>query len=133
MTRNYLYCDYLSGVTRWLLASNASVILSHEDFSFPRGKGTLRCTSFVVAEKDTNNDGILSGSDLKTFAISQPNGASYTALIKDIEDVMESTLVEENKLIVFYRKDSGIFFATIDLKEMKVSSTSKIFQTEQSH
>jgi len=128
VTRNYLYCDLLSGATHWLLPNNASVILSQEDFCFPADKKTVRWTSFRVVEKDTNHDGILSGSDLESFAVSQPNGTSYAVLLTGMENILESKLIEENKMIVFYRKEGVVFFSTIDLKEMKIKSTQNIYE-----
>ena len=126
--RNFLYCDLVSEETHWLLPNNIAVILSHDDFWFPQEKGSIRWTSFKVVDKDTNHDGILSSSDFQSFAVSQPNGTRYTVLITDIEDVMESKLLEENKMIVFYRKNTGVFFSMIDLAEMKVTSTRNIFE-----
>ena len=127
-THNFLYCELLSGATHWLLPNNNAVILEHHDFCVPPDKEIVRWTSYRVVDQDTNHDGVLSGSDLESFAVSQPNGTSYTVLITGIENVMESKLVAENKLIVVYRKKEGVFYSMIDLNEMKVGTTLNIFE-----
>jgi len=120
-TLNYLYYDLASGNSRWLLPTFNSVINAKDDMYFPGiplDERSLRWTSFTVAE---------AGAHSLSYAIANPDGTSYRVLLKDVDEIINASLVDEFDLVVFYRKSDKSFVCRIDLKDQKIISTTDLF------
>jgi hypothetical protein len=128
-TRNYLLYDSTTGTTRSLLDNNRQIILEARELRRPDGdmKAPPEALFFSVVEKDTNGDGILSGTDKISIALCRPDGQGLTK-INDANGRTTGELVsDDGHTLIVMQDDSGRITAThLDLTTFKVTKTDTI-------
>jgi len=127
---NFIFYDTTTNQQTVLFPANKNVIVESDDFYFPAepcDKRVTKWTSYVVADKDTNNDGIISSDDLKSLAVAQADGNNYHVYLTDLDRVLKTELVGENDFYAFYEQNKSVFVARMDLANQKIVQTQKIF------
>lgn len=128
--RNYLFYDLATDQQTSLFPTTEAVISDCTDYYFPdqpSDKRTVKWTSFVFADKDTNHDGRISNDDLKSLAVTHADGTDYNVYLSNLDQVLKTDLANENTLIVFYEQNGSTSFARIDLAGHKILLTKKVF------
>jgi hypothetical protein len=129
-TCNYVFYDTVTDQVSTLLAANNCVIVKSDDFYFPSepcDKRVTKWTSYVVADKDTNGDGVISDADLKSFAVAQASGQDYHVYLTDLDEVLNTQLMGESDFYVYYEKGGNLFVSRLDLANKKIVQTKKLF------
>jgi hypothetical protein len=124
--RNYMFVHRDNLSASKLLANNNSRILEMEQIGepFPPNKSnnnptksikTVKTLWYVRVDADTNGDKVLSELDRKQIAISDPAGANYTEVIKDIDKILLVYPKGLDRRLVFYTSGNKHFVADVDL------------------
>ncbi len=126
--RNYMFVhrDNLSGSK--LLSSNNARLLNMEQIGEvappekiatdpSRSNWIKKVTTlwYVKVTADTNGDKVLDDHDRKSIAISDPSGANYTEVIKDIDKIIMVYPKGINQRLVIYSSGNKRFVADINL------------------
>lgn len=130
VTCNFIFYDLATNQQTVLFSTNKNVVVESDDFYFPTDpsdKRVVKWTSYVVADKDTNNDGFISSDDVKSLAVAQADGKNYHVYLTGLDRVLQTGLVGENDFFVFYEQDKSVFVARIDLANQKIILTQKVF------
>jgi len=129
-TCNYIFFDTTTNQQTQLFPTNTNVIVESNDFYFPStpcDKRVTKWTSYIVADKDTDNDGVISASDLKSLAITHADGKDFHVYLTDLDRVLKTELIGENDFYVFYEQNHTVSVSRIDLSNQKIIQTQKIF------
>jgi hypothetical protein len=59
-----------------------------------------------------DNDSRLTADDLTTVAITKPDGSDYKELMKEVELIVDHTLLNESELFLIYQK-AGVSYSTV--------------------
>jgi len=103
--RNYLFFDPQTNQARWLKPSMDSIILSTT--CLPKRKDDTcfdppQLFVYEIVEKDTNGDERLSESDLKSLAISDPQGQHFKTILQAVDHVNYAALLSPDRLLILY-------------------------------
>jgi len=141
LTRNYVFLNGDEVSFSKLFATDAQVIvrtidLSEQSTPSPREESSQTCKdapnpiehlAYLVVNNDTDGDKKLSFDDNREFAIADPSGKNYVAVIQDIQDLHGYVHRPElGDLVLIYRREGAHYASTIDLAERKVTSTETI-------
>ncbi|MPW29146.1 hypothetical protein F9L16_09065 [Agarivorans sp. B2Z047] len=124
-TRNYLFINVETNSKYWLFDKNDYLITSiHQlpNTSYSEQTKETKAILYYVVKSDTNNNNSLTSSDLKTVAISKPNGQEYLELLKDIDFVNGYKTVGKDSVIIVFQRDNIAYSATINLDNLTISN-----------
>ncbi len=106
--RNFIFYNRLTGTFHRLLPNEKSLILRYSDIYAPPGsrpapstKG-LKAMSFMVVEKDSNGDGVLTGEDETMWLVVLPDGLRQLRL-ENIGEMLGRPAFSNNELVVIRR------------------------------
>ena len=132
--RNYMFVHRDNLSASKLLTNNSSRLLSLEqigetappDKSNPESMRanwikTVKALWHVRAIADTNGDKILSDLDRKQIGISDPSGANYTEIIKDIDKILLVYPKGIDRRLVIYTSGNQRFVANIEISTRQVT------------
>ena len=122
--RNYLFINKQEGKQHWLLNSNDHLITEASVLSENTGidqEASALAVLFTVIKSDTNNDGRLTANDLKTVAMSQPNGQAYREVIQNIDRLVGYSLMDQASLLVVYERAGIGYSGSVSLADFSVS------------
>lgn len=127
--RNYLFVDATSEAQHWLLPHNRSLFvsretLSHDDYINP--PEPVIAQLYQVVNADSNKDKRLTASDIKTLALSRPDGTGYVEVIPAMNELLGKKLTNGNQLFVLYRYKGVGYRALFDLNAFKQISQTQL-------
>ena len=116
--RNYLFIDTEGDGRTWLLEHNNFLFENRQKISHGNYSSTdepVLAFLYRLVKRDTDNDGRLTNADLKTLALSNPDGSKYTEVLTDIDAFLGSQLTKENTILVVYQREGIGYTSIIDL------------------
>lgn len=85
--------------------------------------------TYLIADKDTNNDKSINQADQKQIAISDASGLRFKVLIDRADRFKGSSLVQDNRVFLFYQVENKLKVAEVDLRSQEIISNSE-FSTQ---
>ena len=124
-TRNYLFINTETSQEKWLF-DHTNYLIERSD-KLRRGdynsKEPIIAILYQVVKLDSDHDNRLSSADLTTIAITKPDGSGYKELIKEVELVVDHTLLNEKELFLIYQKSGVSYSAILNLENMELTKT----------
>ena len=122
--QNYLFYDPADGSSHWLVPGGKGLFLSARDlpertYTKPE-QADVVVVVYDLVEADTNGDGKLTASDVKTIAVSDPIGTRFTRVLTGVEDINGTMLLKSGRLVVLYTTSSVLKAAEIEVETHKV-------------
>jgi len=122
--QNYLYFDPATHSFHWLLPGNRRLILDATELpagNFPRrDDAPVDAIVYQLVDADTNGDGKLTGSDLKTIAVADPGGRRFARVLSKVERLNGAHLTGKTTLVLLYTSDGALRAAEFDLGSDKI-------------
>jgi len=125
--RNYAFVAP-SEPTRWLYDHNRFLILDAIQIhgrDYGEDPEPTALVSFRVVEKDSDNDGRLTGSDDAVLVFTRPDGAGRTTVLEGVHTIISEQLMGEEILVV-YKSVAGYESLVLSLKDFSVLRREKI-------
>ena len=124
-TRNYLFINTETSQEKWLF-DHTNYLIERSD-KLRRGdynsKEPIIVILYQLVKLDSDHDNRLSSADLTTIAITKPDGSGYKELIKEVELVVDHTLLNEKELFLIYQKSGVSYSAILNLENMELTKT----------
>ena len=124
-TRNYLFINTETSQEKWLF-DHTNYLIERSD-KLRRGdynsKEPIIVILYQLVKLDSDHDNRLSSADLTTIAITNPDGSGYKELIKEVELVVDHTLLNEKELFLIYQKSGVSYSAILNLENMELTKT----------
>ena len=124
-TRNYLFINTETSQEKWLF-DHTNYLIERSD-KLRRGdynsKEPIIAILYQLVKLDSDHDNRLSSADLTTIAITNPDGSGYKELIKEVELVVDHTLLNEKELFLIYQKSGVSYSAILNLENMELTKT----------
>lgn len=124
-TRNYLFINTETSQEKWLF-DHTNYLIERSD-KLRRGdynsKEPIIAILYQLVKLDSDHDNRLSSADLTTIAITKPDGSGYKELIKEVELVVDHTLLNEKELFLIYQKSGVSYSAILNLENMELTKT----------
>ena len=128
-TRNVIFYDVKSGLSRKLLPNDNTVIVDTRELreDDPQGTKPPKALLFSFIEKDTNGDGLINHQDGVTLALAQANGEGLTRIEEANGQLKGETLVAAtNEIVVLTERDGVLKALHIDLATFKVTKSEAV-------
>lgn len=128
--RNLLFINPKSKDSKWLLKNNDGLIsykFLKEEGNEHKDKDKLEEVLVILyynVKRDTNNDSRLTFNDLKSIALSKPDGTGYREILTDVDVVLGHTLLDKTKLFIVYQTKDQAKYATVNLSDFSLGETS---------
>lgn len=127
--RNYLFVNSRTNEKHWLFKTN-QYLIAHAIFLPKTGYGPrekpVRVILYQIVKSDTNGDERLTDEDLKTIALSSPDGRDYKEILDGIDMVVGHKLVDENNLFIVFQKNGVGFSANVSLADFKIGHETEL-------
>ena len=127
--RNYLFINSENNRKYWLFGKNDKLITQINQLpntSYNEKPKDVKAILYYVVKSDTNDDELLTSSDLLTVAASKPNGKGYVEILKDVDFVNGYKTINKNStLLVFQRANVG-YSAILNLDELSISEEEQL-------
>ncbi|MDC2887653.1 hypothetical protein [Psychrosphaera algicola] len=127
-TRNYLFINTDTSEEKWLF--------NHTDYLIERSdklrlggynsKEPIVAILYQLVKLDSDHDNRLSASDLTTIAITNPDGSAYEELIKEVELIVDHTLLNKNELFLIYQKAGVSYSAVLNLNSRELTKSHQL-------
>ena len=122
-TRNLLFSNMHTEVSKWLLPTNEFLIpqysLINKSNSYSNEEDVITIL-YRVVKSDTNGDERLTENDELHISLSKPDGANFTEVLKGIDDVLGYELLNQKALAIMFNRGGQGFTAYVDLQNFKV-------------
>ena len=131
--RNVLFVNLVSNDYHWLFPDHNRLILQHSavsEMTYSTAPPIVRVIVFLLVEEDTNQDSRLTRSDLKTIALSHPEGRNVERIVTGIDELTGLRVVDKHRLMLFYQKDGQTHSMAVALSDFSISNSKAIFQPE---
>ncbi len=128
--KNYVFYDSDSGEIRWLLKNNAEEIRITKDLKFAlenTEKPVLLWRIYVLQKASSDAS---SKSPLFTIAVSNDVGAFYNEILDEVSHFESAELLEQNRLVVVFRRFGSTLLTEFDLATMSLLRTVEILKAE---
>ncbi|AMO56277.1 hypothetical protein GZ77_05595 [Endozoicomonas montiporae] len=129
--RNMLFINAGKNSSSWLFNDNESLITDYRLLSnkeADNSKSIVKAIFFTIAKADTNDDGFITDEDIKTIALSDPDGSKYKEIETNINKLHGHKFLNNNQLVVIYEQQGVDYHATIDTQTSQIVTKSKIAQ-----
>ena len=106
--RNYYYFNGDTAQDNWLLKNNNSLISERDEYTDMNPNSTERLTLgfvYTVIESDSNQDGVMSDSDLYSIYLSDIEGKGLKKITDKVEVIHGSEQISKNQYILFVLKN----------------------------
>jgi len=127
--RNYLFINSQNNNKFWLFKTNkywiANADLLPAD-EYGSKKRDVRAILYKVVKYDSNDDNRLNIHDLKTVAISLPNGKKYKEILEGIDVFVGQRLIGKNTLLIVYQKKGVGFSASVNLSDFTIANEAEL-------
>lgn len=127
-TRNYLFINTDTSEEKWLF--------NHTDYLIERSdrlrlgdynsKEPIVAILYQLVKLDSDHDNRLSAADLTTIAITKPDGSDYEELIKEVELIVDHTLLNKNELFLIYQKAGVSYSAVLNLNSRELTKSHQL-------
>ena len=127
-TRNYLFINTDTSKEKWLF--------NHTDYLIERSdrlrlgdynsKEPIVAILYQLVKLDSDHDNRLSAADLTTIAITNPDGSAYEELIKEVELIVDHTLLNKNELFLIYQKAGVSYSAVLNLNSRELTKNHQL-------
>lgn len=131
--RNILFVNMISNDYHWLFPDNSRLVLQHSAVSeipYSSAPPIVRVIVFLLVEEDSNQDDRLTRTDLKTIALSHPEGRDVERVVTGVDELIGMRVVDKHRLMLFYQKDGQFNSMAVALSDLSISSNKTIFQPE---
>ncbi|WP_394228588.1 hypothetical protein [Pseudoalteromonas spongiae] len=126
--RNYLFINTETSEKNWLFNHTNYLIERSErlrEGDYNSDKPVIAIL-YQLVQLDSDQDNRLSATDISTVAVTKPDGSGYKELIKEVEKIVDHTLLNQTELFLIYQK-AGISYSTIiNLENFEVTKTEKL-------
>lgn len=127
-TRNHLFINTETSQQTWLF-DHTNYLIERSDKLIKGDYGSKQsiiAILYQLVQLDSDHDNRLSVGDLTTIAITNPDGSGYKELIKEVESIVDHTLLNKTELFLVYQK-AGVSYSTIlNLKSFELTKTDKL-------
>ncbi|MBL1429964.1 hypothetical protein JYT75_01165 [Oceanicaulis sp. AH-315-P02] len=121
---NYIFFDYESQDTNWLLDHSNFLITSTLTVAYKNssnnGKVITQAFIYSLVKKDTNNDGKRTRTDDKSISIASYDGKKYTELFSNVRRLIGIEQMNSQEVIIVFEDADGTYIATISLENFMV-------------
>jgi hypothetical protein len=112
VSHNYLFVNPLTGENHWLMESSDNIF--QKRISIGSYQEDTKAFLYLVTDKDTDGDGVLSDDDEMSLYMSDINGKGLKVLTTGITEWLDYSVTSDNKIIVTFRNNEGTKMATYD-------------------
>lgn len=123
---NYLFINTKDNTQHWLFDNNKSFILNTNSlpaYNYDEDKVSAKAIMYTVIKQDTNKDNKLTANDLKTIALSLPNGTGYKEIVDNIDKFIGQSPIDDNNTLIIYQKKGVDFSAIVNLSNFTTIET----------
>jgi hypothetical protein len=112
VSHNYLFINPLTGDNHWLMESSDNIF--QKRMTVGGYQQDTKAFLYLVTDKDTNGDEVLSDDDEMSLYISDMNGKGLKMLTTGITEWLDYSVTEDKNIIVTYRNNEGTNMASYD-------------------
>ncbi len=127
-TRNYLFIDSETSQKNWLFRHTDFLIESTNRLR--RGEYDSKEPTIAILYKlvklDSDHNSRLTKDDLSTIAITKADGSNYKELFKDVELLIDHSLISKRELLLIYQKDGISYSAILNLESFAITNNEKL-------
>jgi hypothetical protein len=141
--RNFLFVNVNDKSSRRLVESNNFLFLRYEKLgekaknnlkqnpvssseNNPEALNKVEALWYEVIINDSNNNKYLDYNDKKVIAFSEPSGANYNEVIKEIDTILGSYQKENKNMLFFYSSNGKNFVAEVNISNRQVIDTKEL-------
>ena len=117
---NYLFTGYSGAKQYWLYNHNDYLIEQYQLLRNGDVTEPVVAILYQVVTTDSNGDQLLSSTDLTTIALSHIDGSDYKELITGVEQLIDYHLLNNNTLVLSYKKSATYYNAWLRLSTQKM-------------
>lgn len=131
--RNVLFVNLVTNDFHWLFPDHNRLVLQHSavsEMSYSTAPSIVRVIVFLLVEEDTSQDNRLTRNDLKTIALSHPEGQDVERVVTGVDELIGLRVVDKHRLVLLYQKDGQTHSMAVALSNFSISSNRVIFQPE---
>lgn len=123
-TRNILFSNLLTKKSHWLLPNNSFLISHHkllnESNTYSSDQDIVAIIYHIV-KADTNGDERLTKNDLITVALTDIEGANYTEILPDIQELLGYKIINKDSIAISFNRDEQGYIYYIDMNTYKIT------------
>jgi hypothetical protein len=112
VSHNYLFINPLTGENHWLMESSDNIF--QKRMTVGGYQQDTKAFLYLVTDKDTNGDEVLSDDDEMSLYMSDMNGKGLKMLTTGITEWLDYSVTDDKNVIVTYRNNEGTNMATYD-------------------
>ena len=112
VSHNYLFINPLTGENHWLMESSDNIF--QKRMTIGGYQQDTKAFLYLVTDKDTNGDEVLSDDDEMSLYMSDMNGQGLKMLTTGITEWLDYSVTDDKNIIVTYRNNKGTNMATYD-------------------
>jgi hypothetical protein len=120
VSHNYLFVNPLTGENHWLMESSDNIF--QKRLSIGGYQKETKAFLYLVTDKDTDGDGVLSDDDEMSLYMSDINGKGLKVLTTGITEWLDYSVKGDKNIIVTYRNNQGTNMATYDTDRFELVS-----------
>lgn len=126
--KNILFINTKSNEASWLFPSNNQLIDSFSEFPSvsksekKKNEDIQTLIFYVLINKDTNGDGMLSADDKLNLAVSDTNGNNLKVLMQDIDYIVGKSMAGSSEIFVIYQKAGVGYSMKLRISDHKIIS-----------
>lgn len=131
--RNLLFVNLVNNDYHWLFPDNNQLVLEHNAASemlYSAAPRIIRVIVFLLVEEDTNQDKRLTRDDLKTIALSHPEGREVKRVETGVEELVGLRVVDKHRLVLLYQKEGQTHSMAVALSDLSIITSKSVFQPE---
>lgn len=127
-TRNYLFINTETSQKQWLFNHTNYLIersdkLKEGDYNSDK---PIIAILYQLIQLDSDQDDRLSASDLSTLAVTNPDGSGYKEFLKDVDKIVDHTLLNQTELFLIYQKSGESYSARLNLESFEITKTDEL-------
>ncbi|MCW8864610.1 MAG: hypothetical protein OQK22_06940 [Colwellia sp.] len=127
-TRNYLFINTETSEERWLF-NHTNYLIERSDklrLGDYNSNEPIVAILYQLVMLDSDQDNRLSPDDLTTIAITKPDGSDYQELIKEVELIVDHTLLNKNELFLIYQKGGVSYSAVLNIDSRVLTNSHQL-------
>ena len=131
--RNVLFVNLENNDYHWLFPDHNRLVLQHSavsEMSYNLTQPLVRVIVFLLVEEDTNQDRRLTRNDLKTIALSHPEGRNIERVATNIDELIGLRVVDRHRLVLLFQKEGQTQSMAVALSDFSIISSKTVFQPE---
>jgi hypothetical protein len=132
-TRNILFINTKTNKHKWLFDTNKYLIDEYKLLAkneYQNDSNKVKAVLYSVIKEDTNNDNRLNSSDKSIIALSSPSCNFYKEIFNNVQRLIGSKLLEDEKILILYKKNEIVYSSIITIKDFSIISNNKLSITK---